>query len=87
MPLALLLWEQAMKQVDKDPSRVKTHVEDPGYHVPEPILVISGSSPEWRQLFMANWLGVQKFWIKRLEEDTASQHPSSQQWQDFLIRS
>ena len=76
-----------MKQVDKDPSRVKTCVEDPGYCVPEPVLVILGGSPEWCQLFMANWLGVRKFWIKHLEEDTASQHPSSQQWQDFLIRS
>ena len=73
-----------MKQVDKDPSRVKTHVEDPAYHVPEPVLVISGSSPEWHQLFMANWLGIRKFWIKRLKEDTAFQHPSSQQWQDCV---
>ena len=76
-----------MKRVDKDPSRVKTRVEDPGYHVPEPVLVISGSSPERRQLFMANWLGIRKFWIKHLEEDTAFQYPSLQQWWDSLIRS
>ena len=53
-----------MKWVDKDPSRVKTHVEDLGYRVPEPSLVISRGLPEQHQLFMANWLGVQKFWIK-----------------------
>ena len=78
MLLALLLWEQAMKRVDKDPSRVKTCVEDSGYRVPEPSLVISGGLPEWRQLFMVNWLGVQKFWIKWLEGGTTSQHPSTQ---------
>jgi hypothetical protein len=87
MLLALLLWEQAIKQVDKDPSRVKTRVEDPGYCSPDPSLVISGGSPEQRQIFMANWLGVRKFWIKQLEEDTTSQHSSTQQWRDFLIQS
>ena len=75
-----------MKQVDKDPSRVKIRVEDSGYRVPEPSLVISGSSPERHQLFMANWLGVRKFWIKQLEGGTASQHPSMQQWHNFLIQ-
>ena len=76
-----------MKRVDKDPSRVKSHVEDSGYHVPEPALMISGGSPERRQLFMANWLAVRKFWFNHLEEDAPSQHPTSQQWRDFLIRS
>ena len=85
MLLALLLWEQAMKRVDKDPSRVKTRVEDSGYCVPKPSLVILGGSPERHQLFMVNWLGVRKFWIKWLEGGTASQHPSMQQWRDFLI--
>ena len=86
MPLALPLWEKAMKQVEKDPSRVKFHVENLGYHVPEPSLMILGGLPEQCHLFMANWLGVQKTWMKWLEEDPPSQHPSSQQWQDFLIR-
>ncbi|KAN0086211.1 hypothetical protein V8E55_007345 [Tylopilus felleus] len=64
MPASLTVWENAMKRVDKDPSRVKKDMVYQGYHVPEPAILISGQTPERRQLFMTNWLAIRPLWIK-----------------------
>ena len=49
MLLPFPMWENAMKRMDKDSSRVKKGIVDPGYHVPEPALFLSSLSPEHRK--------------------------------------
>jgi len=73
-----------MKRVDKDPTRVQRGLVDQGYRIPEPALLISGQSPERRQLFMTNWLAIRPVWISRLDHDPPSQFPSPQQWREIL---
>ena len=84
MPAPLPVWENAMKRVDKDPSRVKKPVIDRGYHIPEPALLVSGQSPERRQLFMTNWLAIRPVWISRLDHDPPAQFPIPQLWREIL---
>ena len=84
MPLSIDVWVNALKRVDKDPSRVKRLLVDPGYRVPEPALLISGQTPERRKLFMTNWLAIRPLWISRLGHDPPARFPSPQQWREIL---
>ncbi|KAH0831330.1 hypothetical protein J3R83DRAFT_13979 [Lanmaoa asiatica] len=84
MPTPLPIWENAMKRVDKDPSRLKKDMVDRGYRVPEPAILISGQTPERRQLFMTNWLAIRPLWISRLDHDPPVQFPTSQLWREIL---
>jgi hypothetical protein len=86
MPVPLPVWKNAMKHVDKDPSRVKKDVVNRGYHVPEPALLISGQTPERRQLFMMNWLAIRPIWICWLNHDPLAhtQFPFPQLWREIL---
>lgn len=84
MPVALDIWENAMKRVDKNPSRVKKNIVDPGYRVPEPALLISAGSPERRMHLMTNWLAIRALWISRLDHDPPARFPSPQQWREVL---
>ena len=45
MPLLLPIWENAMKRVDKDSSRVKQSSVDCRYRIPEPAVLITGQTP------------------------------------------
>ncbi|KAI9459076.1 hypothetical protein HD554DRAFT_2177094 [Boletus coccyginus] len=54
MPAPIAIWENAMKHVDKNLSRVRKGIVDQGYCIPEPALLISGQSPKHHQLFLAN---------------------------------
>ncbi|KAN0074429.1 hypothetical protein V8E55_011841 [Tylopilus felleus] len=56
MPLPFHIWENAMKHMDKDPSRVTRGKVDPGYCVPEPALFLSSLSSDRRKNLMMNWL-------------------------------
>ena len=73
-----------MKRVDKDPSRVKNSGVDRGYRVPEPALLVSGQTPERRQLFITNWLAIRPLWISRLDHDPPAQFPYPQLWREIL---
>ena len=84
MLLSIDIWVNALKRVDKDPSRVKRLLVDPGYCVPELALLISGQTPEHRKLFMTNWLAIRPLWISRLGHDPPARFPSPQQWREIL---
>ena len=84
MPLPLPVWENAMKCVDKGPSRVKKNLVDRGYCMPKPATLISGQTPEHFQLFMINWLVIHPLWISRLNHDPPAQFPIPQLWREIL---
>ena len=84
MPRSFKIWDNAMKHIDKDPSRVKRGLVDQGYRIPEPALIISALSPKHRQLFMTNWLAIRLLWISRLDHDPPARFLSSQQWREIL---
>ena len=84
MPRSFKIWDDALKRTDKDPSRVKKGLVDPGYCIPEPALLISALSPERRQLVMTNWLAIRPLWISRLDHDPPARFLSPQQWREIL---
>ncbi|KAN0074457.1 hypothetical protein V8E55_011869 [Tylopilus felleus] len=69
MPLPFHIWENVMKHMDKDPSRVTRGKVDPGYRVPEPALFLSSLSPDRRKNLMTNWLAIRPLWISCLDHD------------------
>ena len=73
-----------MKHVDKDPSRVKKDLVDRGYCMPEPAALVSGQTPEHRQLFMMNWLVIRPLWISQLDHNPPAQFPIPQLWREIL---
>ena len=73
-----------MKHIDKDPSRVKRGLDDQGYRIPEPALIISALSPERHQLFMTNWLAIRPLWISQLDHNPPARFLSPQQWREIL---
>ena len=84
MPSPLALWQNTMKHIDKDPTRVKSSLVDCQYHVPEPALLISPQSTECCKLYMANWLTIQHVWISHLSHSPPSQFPGPQMWCNLL---
>ena len=84
MPPSFVIWENAMKCMDKNLSRVKRNIVDPGYRVPELVLLISSQSPECHQLFLMNWLAIRPVWFSRLDHDPPAQFPTPQQWREIL---
>ena len=86
MPLPLPVWENTMKCVDKDLSRVKKDLVDRGYRMPEPAALVSGQTPEHHQLFMMNWLAIRPLWISWLDHDPPAQFPIPQLWREILHR-
>jgi len=69
MPASLPVWENAMKCMDKDLSRMKTDMVNQSYCVPEPATLIFDQTPECHQLFMMNWLAICPLWISQLDHD------------------
>ena len=84
MPPSFVIWENAMKHMDKNLSRVKRNIVDPGYQVPELALLVSSQSPKRCQLFLTNWLAIRLVWFSRLDHDPPTQFPTPQQWREIL---
>ncbi|KAF8833607.1 hypothetical protein BDN67DRAFT_1017360 [Paxillus ammoniavirescens] len=76
--------EERLRQVDKDPARVKTGLVDTGYCFPEPTLIVAPVLPERRKLYCANWLAAQPLWITCVDHHPPSLLPVPQTWRDFL---
>ena len=84
MPQSFKIWDDALKCTDKDPSRVKKGLVDPGYHIPEPTLLISALSPECHQLIMTNRLTIHLLWISHLNHDPPTRFLTPQQRRETL---
>ena len=84
MPEPFMVWENALKHVDKDKSRVKKGMVDLGYHIPELALLISGQTPKHCQPFITNWLVICPLWISCLDHNPPICFPSLQLWRKIL---
>ena len=57
---------------------------DPGYRVPDPLLLIGAQSAEKRQRYIINWLAVRLNWVEQIDSDPLQKIPTMQMWRDLL---
>ncbi|KAG1747790.1 uncharacterized protein EDB91DRAFT_1048453, partial [Suillus paluster] len=68
-PKSIGFWNLAFQKADKDKGHVKEGLVDQGYRFPEPVLLITPTSPEQKKLFVANWLAARPLWISRVDHN------------------
>lgn len=78
------LFMTAWKKVDQNAERVKSGLIDLGYCFPKPTLLVNVSMPEWKKLYLFNWLSCHALWISQVDGNLPSKFPSPQMWRDFL---
>ncbi|OJA12179.1 hypothetical protein AZE42_11275, partial [Rhizopogon vesiculosus] len=83
-PESIGLWTSAFQKADKATDRVKKGLVDRGYRFPEPVLLITPSSPERKKLFIVNWLAARPLWISCVDHNPPENFPSPQLWHEFL---
>ncbi|KAF8835068.1 hypothetical protein BDN67DRAFT_1015887 [Paxillus ammoniavirescens] len=76
--------EEQLRQVDKDPARVRMGLVNTSYCFPEPALIVVPVLPEQRKLYCANWLATRPLWISCIDHHPPSPLPIPQTWRDFL---
>ncbi|KAG2067443.1 hypothetical protein BDR04DRAFT_1120484 [Suillus decipiens] len=79
-PASIGFWTSAFQKADKDKNCIKEGLINRGYQFPEPALLITPSSPEWKKLFVANWLAAQLLWISCVNHNPPERFPLLQLW-------
>ena len=57
---------------------------DPGYRVPDPLLLFGVQSAEKHWRYIINWLAVRLNWVEQIDSDPLQKIPTTQMWRDLL---
>jgi hypothetical protein len=90
MPLAIPSWQNALKAVDTDPSRLdssnRTNPHDGKYVFPEPGIFAGVQNELRRSRYFATWDSTKDVCIFRVFQGSSTAVPlSGQEWRDLLV--